>query len=187
MLKKKIKNNKRSRKTLYLIIISLLLIQFYNLALSGIAVRTDISVQEAHDMINDNVTYPDLLVLDVRTAEEFKTNHLHNAMWITLAELGGRLAELIPYNDTGIIVYCASGSRSLTASNLLVDNNFTQIYNMLGGINAWIAAGYEYWPEENPQLIFDIVIIIIIIASVVIIALVVFYIIKRPKAKKRDQ
>ena len=28
-------------------------------------------------------------------------------------------------------------------------NNFSKIYNMLGGINAWIAAGYDYWLNED--------------------------------------
>ena len=148
----KFKKNGQSRSTLYLIMISLLLIQFYNFVSSGIAadpVRTDISVGVANDMINNNSMYPDLLVLDVRTIEEFNTNHLYNATLIPLAELEGRMAEIESYNDTEIIVYCRSGSRSLQASNILVVNNFSKIYNMLGGINAWIEAGYNYWLNED--------------------------------------
>jgi len=148
----KFKKNRQSRSALYLIMISLLLIQFYNFASSGIAadpVRTDISVGVANDMINNNTMYLDLLVLDVRTIEEFNTNHLYNATLIPLAELEGRLAELESYNDTEIIVYCRIGSRSLQASNILVANNFSKIYNMLGGINAWIEAGYNYWLNED--------------------------------------
>jgi len=79
MLKIKLKKNRQNRSTLYLIIVSLFLIQFYNFASLGIAadpVRTDISVSVANDMINDNATYPNLLVLDVRTVEEFSENHI---------------------------------------------------------------------------------------------------------------
>ena len=151
MLKTKFKKNRKSRSTLYLIVISLLLIQFYNFASLGIAADpeiTDISVHLANDMINNNTAYPDLLVLDVRTDGEYNTNHLHNATLIPLAELEGRLAELAPYNDTEIIVYCNSGVRSLEASEILVANNFTKIYNMLGGISTWIAEGYDYWVNE---------------------------------------
>lgn len=189
MLKIKFKKNRWSRNTLYLMMISLLLFQFYNLASPGIAadpVRTDISVHVAYDMINNNTAYPDLLVLDVRRAEEFKTNHLHNATWITLAEIEGRLAELASYNETEIIVYCNSGSRSLTASNTLVDNNFTKIFNMLGGISAWIAAGYEYWPNEELLMNFDIVFLIILVSMIGIAFVLVLYFIKRPKVKKRE-
>ncbi|MBY8980596.1 MAG: rhodanese-like domain-containing protein [Candidatus Lokiarchaeota archaeon] len=103
-------------------------------------------------MINNNTAYPDLLVLDVRTREEFNTNHLHNATLIPLAEIEGRLAELALYNDTEIIVYCRTGSRSQEASEILIDNNyynFTKVYNMLGGINAWIAEDYDYWLNED--------------------------------------
>lgn len=152
MLKLKMKKHRQSRRTLYLIMISLLLIQFYNFASSGIAadpVRTDISVHVANDMINNNTAYPDLLVLDVRTLEEFNTNHLYNSTLIPLVELEGRLAELASFNDTEIIVYCKSGSRSLQASDFLVANNFTKIYNMEGGIDGWIAAGYDYWLTED--------------------------------------
>jgi len=189
MLKINFKKNRRSRNTLYLIVISLLLIQFYNLASPGIAadpVRTDISVQVANGMINNNTAYPDLLVLDVRTVEEFNTNHLHNATLIPLAELGGRLAELASYNDTEIIVYCRSGSRSLQASTILVDNNFTKIFNMLGGINAWIGAGYDYWLNENAPTI-DIVVIIVIFVSIIgIIAVLVLFYRRRLKLRKSD-
>ncbi|NVM46817.1 MAG: rhodanese-like domain-containing protein [Candidatus Lokiarchaeota archaeon] len=131
---------------------SLFSIQFYNLVPSGIAadpVRIDISVNVANDMINNNILYPDLLVLDVRDVGEFNVNHLYNATLIPLSGLESRLNELEPYNDTEIIVYFRSGSRSLQASNILVANNFTKIFNMLGGINAWIEAGYDYWLNED--------------------------------------
>ena len=146
------KKNRQGRSTIYLIMISLLLIQFYNFTSSGIAadpVRTDISVHVANDMINNNTTYPSLLVLDVRTVEEYNTNHLYNATLIPVDEIASRLSELESYNDTEIIVYCKSGSRSLQASNILVANNFSKVYNMLGGITAWIDAGYDYWLNEE--------------------------------------
>ena len=154
MLKKKFKKNTQSRSTLYLILISLLLIQFYSFASSGIAADpeiTHISVDVANDMINNNTAYPDLLVLDVRNVDEFNISHLHNATLIPVAELSGRLTELASYNDTEIIVYCMTGGRSADASDILVDNNFTKIYNMLGGISTWIAAGYDYWTNEEVQ------------------------------------
>ncbi|MFX0145628.1 MAG: rhodanese-like domain-containing protein, partial [Candidatus Hodarchaeota archaeon] len=104
----------------------------------------NISVEIAHDMINNNTQYPDLVILDVREQWEYDENHLCNSTLIPLSEINNRISELEPYKDTEIIVYCRSGSRSAQASQNLVDNhNFTKIYNMLGGINAWITAGYE--------------------------------------------
>jgi len=138
-------------------------------------VRTDISVHVANDMINNNAAYPDLLILDVRTLEEYNTNHLYDAMLIPVAELAGRLAELASYNDSEIIVYCRSGSRSLQASNTLVANNFSKIFNMLGGITAWIDAGYDYWLNEDATSI-DFVLPVFLVSIIgIIFALVFFY------------
>jgi len=148
----KSKKNRLSRNSLYLIVISLFILQFNNLASPSVAadpVRTDISVQVANDMINNNTGYPNLLVLDVRTPEEYNDSHLYNVTLIPSTELAGRLSELASYNDTEIIVYCMTGGRSEIASNLLVNNNFTKIYNMLGGITAWKAAGFDYYLNEE--------------------------------------
>jgi len=148
----KFKKNRLGRNSLYLIVISLFILQFSNLTSPSVAadpVRTDISVQVANNMINNNTGYPNLLVLDVRSSEEYNEAHLYNATLIPVDELGSRLSEIESYNDTEIIVYCRSGSRSLQASNLLVANNFLMFYNMLGGINAWIAAGLDYYLNEE--------------------------------------
>ena len=152
----KFKKNRFSRNSLYLIVISLFILQFNNFASPSVAadpVRTDISVQVANDMINNNTGYPNLLVLDVRTPEEYNDSHLYNVTLIPSIELAGRLSELASYNDTEIIVYCMTGGRSAIASDLLVTNNFTKIYNMEGGITAWIAAGYDYWLNEDLEVI----------------------------------
>ena len=172
------KKKRLSKSTLYLLVISLFLIQFYNFASSGIAadpVRTDISVHTANDMINNNTAYPNLLVLDVRDVVEFNVNHLFNATLIPLSGLASRLSELEMYNDTEIIVYCRSGSRSLQASNILVANNFTKIYNMLGGIIAWIDAGYDYWIDEDATSIDFALPVFLVSILGIIFALILFY------------
>lgn len=79
-----------------------------------------------------------LVLLDVRNQSEYNEGHLRNALLIPLVELEGRLGEL---NLTDrILVYCQLGGRSATASQILVDNGFTTVYNMLGGIEAWISS-----------------------------------------------
>lgn len=44
-----------------------------------------------------------------------------------------------------ILVYCRTGGRSSTASQILVDNGFLYVYNMLGGITVWIDEGYPVY------------------------------------------
>ena len=102
----------------------------------------DIDVNTAYNMINDTKTYPDLVILDVRTLSEYEESHINNSILIPHDELEKRIDELIDYKDVEIIVYCRSGTRSNIAVNILISNNFTKVYNMLGGINSWIEADY---------------------------------------------
>jgi len=98
---------------------------------------TSLTVNGAKALIQEN---PDLIVLDVRTRAEYEISHLQNAILIPVSELPNRLAELD--KDKKILVYCKTGIRSAIASEILVNNGFGSVYNMIGGIDAWIKAGY---------------------------------------------
>jgi len=131
----------KSKKIIFFIFPFILLILTVNVRAQTV---TDISVQTAYDMINNNTQYPNLIILDVRDQWEYDENHLCDAIIIPVSEIDTRINELEPYKDIEIVVYCWSGGRSASASQNLVDNhNFTKIYNMLGGISAWINVGYE--------------------------------------------
>ena len=93
-------------------------------------------------MINDTVSFPNLIILDVRDQDEYDSGHLNNSILIPLDELENRLNEIMEYNNTEIIVHCRTGFRSKSASEILASNGFSKIYNMLGGISGWIDAGY---------------------------------------------
>jgi len=113
---------------------------------------TEIDVSTAYTMINNHTQYPNLLILDVREQSEYDINHLYNSTLIPLNQIDLRISELMPYNDTEIIVYCRIGGRGATASqNLAGNHNFTKVFNMEGAINAWIAAGYPVWTDNTPQ------------------------------------
>lgn len=105
----------------------------------------DISVEEAYEMIN---TTSNLLILDVRTLEEYQLGYIENTTLIPHTELESRANELPGDYQTPILVYCRTGGRSAIASNTLISMNFTQIYNMLGGFSAWKDAGYPYMTEN---------------------------------------
>ncbi|MHA1718559.1 MAG: rhodanese-like domain-containing protein [Promethearchaeota archaeon] len=102
----------------------------------------DISVETAYNMINDTTTYPNLVVLDVRSQNEYDSGHINNSILIPVDELENRFSEIEHYKNTEIIVYCRSGSRSRVASVILTSNGFSKIYNMMGGILAWNSASY---------------------------------------------
>lgn len=147
---------KSIRKNLFKIFIFVVLIFLpLNFQKSLVTVKaqsyTDISVHEAYAMINDSTLYPNLIVIDVRDQSEYTVNHICDAILIPLSEIESRITELEPYNDTEIIVYCLSGGRSSSASQILVNNGFTKIYNMRGGISEWISADYEICPTNNGE------------------------------------
>ncbi len=98
---------------------------------------SDISVQQGKEMIGRG----DVFILDVRTQDEYNESHIRNSTLIPIQELDRRIRELP--KDRKILVYCRTGHRSATASEILDKNGFTQIYNMKGGITEWINAGYE--------------------------------------------
>jgi len=110
--------------------------------------HTDIDVVTARNMITEG-NYPNLIILDVRTQSEYDKGHLENAILMPETELKSRIDELLQYKDTEIVVYCHIGARSSEASNILDSNNFTKVYNVLGGIKAWESANYPVFPEYH--------------------------------------
>jgi len=96
--------------------------------------------------------------IDVRTNSEWAIAHIdtpspENPQHWPYLQTGQNLTEFIEvYQGKEIILYCKAGSRSKTAANLLVEHNFDgTIYNMLGGIDAWILAGYPTKPNTPPN------------------------------------
>ena len=103
---------------------------------------TDISAQQGKGMIDRQ----EVFILDVRTKEEYAAGHIKGSTLLAVQdipeqELTEKLKE-IP-KDRKILVYCRSGQRSAKASGILVENGYSQVYNMQGGITEWMNAGYE--------------------------------------------
>ena len=107
----------------------------------------NINVEEARKMVKEN----DVFVLDVRTPAEFNSSHLEGATLIPVNNaFGSNLSsELllearkneVPENKK-VLVYCRTGHRSTAASTILAKAGYSQVYNMGGGINAWLELGY---------------------------------------------
>jgi len=51
----------------------------------------------------------------------------------------GLLDSIKKYSDKPTIVYCKSGARSSTISNILTKNNFSEVYSIKGGFEAWVS------------------------------------------------
>ena len=86
---------------------------------------------------DDNVT-----LLDVRTIQEYKSGHLRGATLIPVQALSKNLGMLKQDKNKKIIVYCRTGSRSVSASRILEENGFTPL-NVKGGIIQLMGANAE--------------------------------------------
>jgi rhodanese-related sulfurtransferase len=91
----------------------------------------NVSSEEAKQLIDSN----EVVVLDVRTPEEYEEGHIPNSILVPVQELEFRLNEL--GKEENYLVVCRSGNRSTQASEILINNKFTNIYNMTGGMNNW--------------------------------------------------
>ncbi len=85
----------------------------------------------------------DLVILDVRTPEEFTEGHLEGAVMIDFyeADFADQLGELDP--DVPYLLYCRSGNRSGQTTAIMRDLGFTDIADVDGGIVAWSGAGLQ--------------------------------------------
>ena len=94
----------------------------------------NVNAEEAYKLINNN---KELVILDVRTQEEYDGGHIPGAKLIPVQVLPMKLSELKEYKDKPVLVYCASGGRSPRAVDTLVKSDFTNIYHLSRGISSW--------------------------------------------------
>jgi rhodanese-related sulfurtransferase len=76
----------------------------------------------------------DLVILDVRTKNEYKSGHINGSNLMPVDEIASRIKELEKFRSKPILVHCASGGRSPKAVNLLLRNKFGPIYHMNHGL-----------------------------------------------------
>lgn len=83
----------------------------------------------------------DLVVLDVRTLEEFDEGHIDGAVMLDFYrdDFADALAELD--RDVPYLLYCRSGNRSGQTAALMEQLGFTDVADVDGGIASWTDAG----------------------------------------------
>lgn len=80
----------------------------------------------------------DVQILDVRTAGEFASGHLKNAMQANYNNQN-EFVERTKHLDKNkpVYIYCLSGMRSQGAMSTLQEMGFNKLYHLVGGINSW--------------------------------------------------
>ena len=92
----------------------------------------DINIEELNNLIKIN---REIILLDVRSPQEFKEEHLKGAINIPLYELEQCYSSKLKNKETIIVVYCKSGIRSKNAIKKLKKYGFKNLYNLKDGID----------------------------------------------------
>lgn len=97
---------------------------------------TDVSAEQLNGLLAAN----DLVLVNVHTprAGDIPETDLH----IPYDEIEERTREIPGGKDARIVLYCRSGHMSARAAATLVSLGYTNVYNLVGGMQAWPAAGY---------------------------------------------
>jgi len=84
-----------------------------------------------------NKVNKDILLIDVRTPEEYASGHLENS--VNIDYKADNFKELIAELDTNqdVYVYCKVGGRSNNSAKMMKKMGFKKIYDLEGGILQW--------------------------------------------------
>ncbi len=86
-------------------------------------------------------------LIDCREADEHAQGAIPGAVWIPRGFLEARIEKSVADREAPIIVYCASGNRSLFAQRTLAELGYANVKSLAGGFTAWKRAGL---PWEMP-------------------------------------
>lgn len=100
---------------------------------------SDVSVSDLKKVLEDKKT----IVIDVRTPEEYKEEHIAGTTLIPLNHLENEVEKLFPDKDQIIYLHCRSGGRSSVAASLMLSLGYKKVFNVTGGILAWKNSGYK--------------------------------------------
>lgn len=94
----------------------------------------DVTTKKASSMISSK---KGLIILDVRTPEEYAKGHLVNARLMNYYEKTFKDQLKTLPKDKTVLIYCKSGRRSAETLAMMKALGFSSAYNMLGGFDAW--------------------------------------------------
>jgi uncharacterized membrane protein YdjX (TVP38/TMEM64 family)/rhodanese-related sulfurtransferase len=100
-----------------------------------------LSVEELKKRIDEG---EDILVLDVRTAEDFvgEQGHITDALNIAVEDLTRHLDKLSNRTEKPIAIVCRTDRRSAKAAQILTRNGFADVHVTKGGMTDWNKSGY---------------------------------------------
>ncbi len=84
------------------------------------------------------------VLLDVREQEEVEQGMVPGARHLGRGHFESKAEDVLPDKDAEVVVYCASGVRSVFAARTLAELGYTNAVSMSGGFVRWRDLGYDY-------------------------------------------
>ena len=78
------------------------------------------------------------LVIDLRGKELYDAGHIGDARNVPAADLASQAESLKKWREKHVITYCDSGLNGASSARTLTKLGFTKVFNLQGGLNAWI-------------------------------------------------
>src|SRR5688572_22544260 len=90
--------------------------------------------------------------VDVRERTEWDEGHVPGAVHVPKSHLESRVEQAVPDRDATVVVYCASGSRSVFAAKALEELGYEHVVSLSGGFTDWKRNGF---PFDLPRALGD--------------------------------
>jgi molybdopterin/thiamine biosynthesis adenylyltransferase/rhodanese-related sulfurtransferase len=94
----------------------------------------------------------DAVLVDVRGADEWAGGYIPGAVLVPLGELAEKIGDAAPDRSKPVVLYCATGRRSLLAAEELTELGYGRAVSIAGGIVDWLDRGYESSLERTLEL-----------------------------------
>ncbi len=109
------------------------------------SIRASVPTMNSSELMAWNKAGKEFVLVDIRTGKEVVqgTIDAHEVKKISRGKLefAGILKNAMP-SDKTYVIYCAKGARGALAVQVLQDYGYKNVYNLEGGITAWLKAGY---------------------------------------------
>ena len=98
----------------------------------------------------------DYILVDVRTAEEYESGHIQDAVNFDFYSESFQNDILTLDKSSSIILYCRTQNRSTKTANYLKENGYNEISVIAGGITSWVKNGndlvYNFTEQINSRV-----------------------------------
>lgn len=113
---------------------------FYTQVANSRHLIKEIKVSEVVTMFKNNIKF---MLIDVREDSEWARGKIPTSTHIRRSIIADKTPEIITDKKMPIILYCASGYRSVLATLELQQMEYSNVASMSGGINEWINSGHK--------------------------------------------